>query len=380
MSRLKLVLSDGFILEGDLFGYKLPEKEVIKGEVVFNTSMSGYQEIMTDPSYAGQIMTFTNSYIGNTGINEIDNESDSIHITSMICRNYSKTCSNYRATSTLEDYLIKNKITALENVDTRKLVKHLRDNGSKLSIIANSLDYSNEELITMSQDLQQIYKINYVKKVSTNKEYDWKQGVFNLETNSFNEPKTDESSPLVAVLDCGVKFNILRLLVDSGFRVKVLPAYSTKEDILKLNPSGLFISNGPGDPALLTEIVDVVESLLGQIPIFGICLGHQILSQANGAKTYKLKFGHRGANHPVLNKLTGKIDITVQNHGYAVDPKTLKNEKDISYINLNDQTIEGLKLKDKHAFSVQHHPEASPGPQDCLNLFDKFYKLVENYA
>lgn len=361
-----LALSDGTKFEGMLFG---DTDRIGVGEVVFNTSMYGYQEITTDPSYAGQLLTFTYPHIGNVGANDLDEESRAFFAEGIIIRNLPKLHSNFRAQCSLDDYLKKHKKVGIAGVDTRALVIHLRDNGSQAGAIGFESD-----LVERARSFGSMEGKNYVREVSCKESYQWNEGIWELSSNSYTKPKFKDS-PHVVVLDCGVKRNILRLLVSHGFRVTVVPAYSTASEIKALAPNALFLSNGPGDPATLREIVATVEELYGKLPIFGICLGHQILGQVLRGKTSKLKFGHRGGNHPVKDLTTGKVEITVQNHGFTVLPETLSKEAMVSHINLNDGTLEGIATDT--AFSVQYHPEASPGPRDSEYLFKRFRELCQ---
>lgn len=379
-SKVKLVLSDGKIFEGKSFGYTPESNKKIIAEVVFNTSLYGYQEIISDPSYKDQMLCFTNPHIGNVGCNPNDDESEGGQVSAVLVKKYSKLYSNFRATQSLEEYLIDNKIPGVYDLDTRAIVRHLRDNGALMGILGFGEDVNDDELIAEAQNAKGMEGRNLVDVVSCKEPYQWLELPWNNANNCFDKLTASEvaNRPLVAVLDCGVKKNILRLLLSSGFRVTVLPSRTTAEEILNLEPRALFLSNGPGDPATLTYIVDEVRKLVNKVPIFGICLGHQILSQAIGAKTYKMKFGHRGGNHPVKDKLTSKIEITVQNHGFAVCAESM-NESNISHINLNDNSVEGLELDGNAGFSVQYHPEASPGPFDSQYLFEKFYINVEKF-
>ncbi len=353
-----LILEDGFLLEGYSFGY---EDETM-GEVVFNTSMSGYQEILTDPSYTGQIVTLTYPMIGNYGINEEDVESDKIQVAGFIVKEYSKKYSNYRATSSLSDYLIKNKIPAIEGVDTRKLTTYIRDKGA----LRGGIFQSKEGAVEKLKNFPQMNGLDLATGVSTKKPY-----VFHAD---------NKNKYSVAVVDFGVKTNILRMLQEQGFNVKVYPAETKFEDIISGGIDGIFLSNGPGDPAAVKYAPELVRKIAeNKIPCFGICLGHQLLSIGLSTETYKLKFGHRGGNQPVKNLSNGKIEITSQNHGFAIDQKKLSGNKDIeiTHINLNDNTVEGIKHKTLPIFSVQYHPEASPGPNDSKYLFKQFYELID---
>lgn len=371
-----LALSDGTIFEGEAFG-KTDLAEPIWGEVVFNTSMYGYQEILTDPSYAGQIMTFTNPQIGNVGCNSLDVESANVHVQGVLIRELSKAVSNFRAEQSLPEYLKENGKVGIAGIDTRKLVKLLRDKGSQVGAIACGDDINTKALVEFAAS-KDYDAINFVEKVSCKTPYAWNQLPWELKTNSYPTLSDAElsSRPHLVVIDCGVKYNILRLMLKHGFKVTVVPWNYTSDQIAELNPDAVFFSNGPGDPSVLTSIVETAKGLLGRYPIFGICLGHQIVSQALGAKTFKLGFGHRGGNHPVRDETTSKVEITVQNHGYAVKPDKLPETVPVSHLNLNDMTVEGIDIPEMKAFTIQYHPESSPGPHDAQYLFERFYSLA----
>lgn len=371
-----LALADGTVFRGTAIG-KIGETS---GEVVFNTSMSGYQEILTDPSYAFQLLTFTYPHIGNVGVNDEDMESDSVKAAGIIVRSFSEHYSNFRARCSLQEFLEEQGVVGITGLDTRALVLHLRENGSQMGIIS-SLEESEESLVERAKALPSMEGMDLVREVSTKEPYDWKQGAWSPEAGYVELSEEElQSRPLVVALDFGIKYNILRLLTESGFRVKVVPATTSAEEILEENPAGVFLSNGPGDPAAVTYGIDTVKALLGKVPMFGICLGHQILGHALGASTYKLKFGHRGGNHPVRNELSKLVEITVQNHGFATDAKTLPKGVTLTHLNLNDDTVEGLEVAEKGVFSVQYHPESSPGPNDAQYLFDEFKKRVDGWA
>ena len=351
-----LLLNDGKKFEGKQLGHL---GETI-GEVCFNTGMTGYQEILTDPSYCSQIVTMTSPHIGNYGINEEDVESNKIQVSGFVVKEESIVPSNWRSTSSLDEYLKKNKIVGIQDIDTRSLTRHIRDQGAMNGIIS-SVD---NDLVNLSNKLKKAPSMNgldLAKTVSTKKVYKWSQ------TGKFR----------VAAIDYGIKHNILNILKDNNCEVTVFPAQTSAKEILDFNPDGIFLSNGPGDPSAVTYGIEMVKSLLGSKPIFGICLGHQILSLALGAKTFKLKFGHRGINHPVKNLETKVVEITSQNHGFAVDLNSLPENVVATHINLNDNTNEGIECKEFKAFSVQHHPESSPGPHDSRYLFDKFINLMK---
>jgi carbamoyl-phosphate synthase small subunit len=372
-----IALADGSIFTGRCLSERVLLNAKAVGEVVFNTSMYGYQEILTDPSYSGQIMTFTYPHIGNVGCNEQDIESASVHVEGVVVRNVSLIPSNFRSTISFDEYLKSNGTPLLFDVDTRSLVKHIRSAGAQMAAMGTLSNGSTDELIAKAKAAGSMAGKDLVQFVSCKKSYVWSQLPWEASTNSYQE-YTDGAvgRPHVIAIDCGIKYNILRNLLASGFRVTVVPATMSADELLGLSPDAVFISNGPGDPATLGYVVSTVSALLGRLPIFGICLGHQILAQALGGKTYKLKFGHRGGNHPVKDLTTGKVEITVQNHGFAVDGDSLPEDVKISHLNLNDQTVEGLIAPNKNAFSVQYHPEASSGPRDSQYLFERFFKLV----
>lgn len=370
-----LVLADGTVFKG----YSAGAEGEAFGEVVFNTSMSGYQEILTDPSYTGQMITFTYPHIGNVGVNDEDVESSKVHVRGLIVREMCFEPSNFRAQSSLPDYLKKNNVVAISGIDTRALVLHLRDHGSQMGIIKTG-EVDVEQLKQVAKNIPSIEGQDLVPEVTCKEAYEWTQGAW-IAGKGYREYSKEELAdrPFVVALDFGIKYNILRLLVDSGFRVKVVPAFTTADNILKEKPDGVFLSNGPGDPAEVTYGIETVKSLLGKTPLFGICLGHQILGLALGAPTFKLKFGHRGGNHPVKNLLTGAVEISVQNHGFATDASKIPPGVVLTHTNLNDTTVEGLEVPEVCAFSVQYHPECSPGPHDSSYVFSDFYKRVQNY-
>lgn len=352
-----LLLDDGIKYEGKQLGYL---GETI-GEVCFNTGMTGYQEILTDPSYCSQIVTMTSPHIGNYGINEEDVESNKIQVSGFVIKEDSIIPSNWRSTSSLDEYLKKNKIVGIQDIDTRALTRHIRDNGAMNGIIS-SIDNDIDSLSKKLKKAPDMNGLDLAKVVSTKKIYKW----------------SNSGKHKVAVVDYGIKYNILKILADSDCEITVFPAQITAKEIIDFNPDGIFLSNGPGDPSAVTYGIEMVKNLLGSKPIFGICLGHQILSLALGAKTFKLNFGHRGINHPVKNLETEIVEITSQNHGFAVDLNSLPENVISTHINLNDNTNEGIECKDYKAFSVQHHPESSPGPHDSRYLFDKFIKLMKD--
>lgn len=377
-----LALANGAVFRGQCFGALRGEDDPICGELVFNTSMYGYQEILTDPSYAGQIMTFTYPHIGNVGCNEDDVESSRVYVEGLIVRAAHKVPSNFRATMSLPEYLAKNNVMGVEGIDTRELVIALRTHGAQMAVMASGSSINPDTLVDRAKAAGSMEGKDYVKHVACKEMYTWDYLPWSLEHGNRRRLSQEQlvSRPHAVAVDCGVKTNILRLLVDVGFRVTVVPAGTSAAEIMSLRPDGVFLSNGPGDPATLGYAVKPVSEIVGQVPIFGICLGHQILGQALGGKTYKLKFGHRGGNHPVRDETTGKVEITVQNHGFAVDKASVEKRAFVSHLNLNDMTVEGLESRELRAFSVQYHPEASPGPHDSRYLFERFYRLVTSAA
>lgn len=357
-----LVLSNGKFFRGTVFG---SAGETI-GEVCFNTSMTGYQEILTDPSYCGQIVTMTYPHIGNYGVNPEDMESDRIQVAGFVVREGSETPSNFRAIQSLPEFLREREIVGIQGIDTRALTRLIRDEGAMNGIIS-AIDLDPESLLKKVRQAPSMTGQDLARVVTRQSSEIWKAN-------------HDAASFKVVAVDFGIKYNILRQLADHGCETTIVPAQTSAEDILALNPDGIFLSNGPGDPAAVSYAIETVRHLLGKKPVFGICLGHQILALARGAKTYKLKFGHRGGNHPVKHLATGKIEITSQNHGFAVDVDSLPNTIEPTHWNLNDQTLEGFRCTDLPAFSVQYHPEASPGPHDARYLFQDFTHLMEQHA
>lgn len=371
-----LALADGTVFKGRSVG---AEGET-SGEVVFNTSMFGYQEILTDPSYYNQMMTFTYPHIGNVGVNDEDVESSKVHVKGLIVKQLSEHYSNFRAKKSLAQYLKENRVVAIDGIDTRALVLHLRTHGAQMGVIASG-EVSADTLVDKARALPSMEGQDLVQYVSTKEVYDWKEGTWKLGRGYRKYSDAEQKNfPLVVAYDFGVKFNILRLLCEQGLRVKVVPATYSAEQVLALNPDAIFLSNGPGDPAVVTYAIENVKRLVGKKPIFGICLGHQILGLALGAPTFKLRFGHRGGNHPVRNENNKVVEITVQNHGFATDLTKVPSGVCVSHINLNDQTVEGFDQKDLGAFSVQYHPESSPGPRDAEYLFREFRERIEQWV
>jgi carbamoyl-phosphate synthase small subunit len=365
-----LVLSDGTYFNGYSFGYNGDTS----GEVVFNTSMIGYQEIITDPSYAGQIVTMTYTQIGNYGINFEDVESGKIYVEGFIVKEYQDYPSNWRCKQTLAEYLKKEKIVAIEGIDTRALVKHIRDYGAQQGIISTT-NFNISELQEKASKLPSLEGQNLVDKVSCEESYKWSEGDWDIE-KGYGEIKNSNDYFVVAY-DFGIKRNILRLFTERGIKVVVVPADTSYKKVLSMNPDGIFLSNGPGDPAAVDYAIENVKNLIGKKPLFGICLGHQILGLAIGCKTYKLKFGHHGGNQPIKNLSTNKVEIAAENHGFAISEDSVPDYVKITHKNLNDGTIEGIKSDDYKFFSVQYHPESSPGPHDSRYLFDKFIKFMD---
>ncbi|MGA3283315.1 MAG: glutamine-hydrolyzing carbamoyl-phosphate synthase small subunit [Verrucomicrobiota bacterium] len=378
-----LALEDGSVYQGQGFGARASAC----GEVCFNTSMTGYQEILTDPSYKGQIVTMTYPLIGNYGVNAVDVESWQPHVAGFVVRELSPVVSNWRADFSLAEYLEKNGVPGIQGIDTRALTKKLRVRGAMNGFISTE-NIPDEEALRRAKEFVFV-GVDYVKEVTHKKAFRWDEkdeqsGAFDLARGNATVDARQNRKPLppadipIVALDYGLKYNILRRLRQHGFSVQVLPATASADDVLKHKPAGIFLSNGPGDPAVLDYIVRAVKALVDTgIPIFGICLGHQILGLAFGGKTFKLKFGHRGANQPVKDFETGRVEITAQNHGFAVDPASLPPDVAVNRINLNDQTVEGLRHKTKPVFCVQYHPEASPGPHDSTPLFAEFRALIE---
>ena len=366
-----LALEDGRVFSGKGYGARAERG----GEVVFNTSITGYQEIFTDPSYAGQIVCLTYPHIGNVGANSFDNEATRPYIEALVVRHFSEVTSNWRSQQSADEFLRRHDIPGISHIDTRALVRHLRRHGAMRAVLS-TLSPDAESLVTKVRSLPEMLGLDLASTVTCSKSYQWNQP-------SVDIGETAEKAATrfhVVAYDYGLKRNILRRLVDVGCRVTVVPAHTPAEEVLAMKPDGVFLSNGPGDPEPCTYAVEAVRKLIGRVPIFGICLGHQIVGLALGGKTYKLKFGHHGANHPVKNLLTGKVEITAQNHGFAVDPDSLpQSDVELTHVNLNDSTLEGLRHRSLPLFTVQYHPEASPGPHDSHYLFSEFTKLMEEF-
>jgi carbamoyl-phosphate synthase small subunit len=367
-----LALEDGTVFRGISIG---ADGERF-GEVVFNTSMTGYQEILTDPSYSGQIVAMTYTEIGNYGTNPSDRESERPQVAGFIVRSNSRIYSNYRAVSGLRDYLRSHEIVALAGIDTRALVRHIRSCGALKGVIS-TVDLDSDSLVNKAANSPGLVGRDLVREVIPERARVWNEALFQMAENEFSQRETSDSLPHVVCLDFGMKWNIARHLCQRGHRVTILPGTASTEEVMSQDPDGIFLSNGPGDPEPLTYAINTIRELLGQKPIFGICLGHQLLSLACGAKTFKLKFGHRGSNQPVLNTETGRIEITSQNHGFAVQEESLPECLKITHRNLNDDTIAGVRHQNVQAFSVQYHPEASAGPHDSEYLFDQFTRCIQ---
>jgi carbamoyl-phosphate synthase small subunit len=355
-----LALEDGSVYEGYSFG----AETTTYGEVVFDTAMAGYQEMLTDPSFAGQIVVPTYPLIGNYGINETDPESKQIQVRGFVVREYCPTPSHWQSTGNLQEYLKANGIPGLSGIDTRALTRRLRSAGVMMGILASEM--TTQEALKKLRSLPPYGTIDFIKEVSTEESYQWKL-----------RSSIVKSNYRIIAVDMGLKYNIARILSQLGCQVTIVPATAGADEILSLNPDGIILSPGPGDPALLDYMIKTVKELIGKKPIMGICLGHQLIAHAFGARTFKLKFGHRGGNHPVRDLATGRIHITTQNHGYAVDADTVKDGLEVSHINSNDGTVEGLRHKDLPVFSIQYHSEGSPGPQDNFYLFGEFLEMIK---
>jgi carbamoyl-phosphate synthase small subunit len=370
MKRAILALADGTTFEGVLLG----ATGEATGEVVFNTSMTGYQEILTDPSYVGQMICMTYPEQGNYGVNRADAESARPHATGFIVRHHAETPSSFRAEQSLDAYLRANGIVGIAGIDTRRLTRHLRTAGAQMGVVAT--EGSPAALVERARALPGMEGQDLATRISTGERYEWREQGADAWTDA---GRTAAAAPKLHVVayDWGLKRAMLRLLAESGCRVTVLPSQTSAAEALALRPDGVFLTNGPGDPDAVRGARETVAALLGKVPVFGICLGHQILALALGGRTYKLKFGHRGANQPVLEVDTGKVDITAQNHGFAVDAESLGKRARVTHQNLNDGTVEGIEVLDAPAFGVQYHPESSPGPHDARSLFRRFVEMME---
>ena len=384
--RTILALEDGRSFVGESFGHI----GTAVGEVCFNTSMSGYQEVLTDPSYRGQIVAMTYPEIGNYGVNALDEESSQPHVRGFVVEALSPIASSWRSEEALGDYLRRWKIPGIQGVDTRALTRHLRDKGAMKGCLSSDVS-SESEAVKIAQQGVGVVGQDFVREVTPAAPFDWDPQ--DIESRAWTTPGTKGAivdqklqgflalPPVkhrIVAYDFGMKRNILRRLRQEGFAVRVVPATYSAEDVLAMKPDGVFLSNGPGDPAALSYVHQNIPKLLGKVPVFGICLGHQMLGYAFGGKTFKLKFGHRGGNQPVKDLRSGKVSITSQNHGFAVDPDSLPSEIEITHINLNDQTVEGMRHKSLPVFSVQYHPEAAPGPNDASYFFEQFGELIES--
>ena len=376
-----LALEDGRIFRGH--GYGHPGE--CGGEVVFNTSLTGYQEIFTDPSYAGQIVVLTNPQIGNYGTNQADNESARPYIEGLIVREFSPIGSNWRSEQVADEYMERYSVPVLAEIDTRALVRHLRTHGVMRGVISTT-ESNPDVLVAKARAIRKMDGTDLARVVSTKSIFTFDSADSRNQTGepllhtALNQEAGARKSLHVVAYDFGIKFNILRMLVRVGCRVTVVPAETTAEDVFDLKPDGIFLSNGPGDPEPVDYAVRAIRKFLGRVPVFGICLGHQLTGIALGGKTYKLKFGHHGGNHPVQNKITGKVEITAHNHNFAVDPDSINaNEVELTHVDLNDQTLEGLRHRTLPLFSVQYHPEAAPGPHDSNYLFRDFRRMMEEW-
>jgi len=379
VAEAALALEDGTVYYGEAFGHR----GTVTGEVCFNTSMTGYQEILTDPSYRGQILTMTTPQIGNYGVNPADVESGRLQMAGFVVREASRTASNLTATGTLAEYLDAAGVVGISGIDTRALVRRIRIHGAMTGVLSTEI-LDADRLVTLAREAPKLAGRDLVREVMPEAAGDWTEPLAAdamplpqpREGGDLPEPPPQMGTKHVVALDYGMKWNIARHLVARGCRVTVLPGRATAAEVLAQQPDGVFLSNGPGDPEMVDYGVATVRDLIGKLPIFGICLGHQLLAQACGAKTFKLKFGHRGANQPVLDLATGKVEITSQNHGFAVDEATLPDCLEVTHRNLNDGTIEGLRHRTAPAASVQYHPEAAAGPHDSAYLFDRFRQMI----
>lgn len=371
-----LALEDGRIFRG--LGYGAPGE--CQGEVVFNTSLTGYQEIATDPSYAGQIVVLTNPQIGNYGTNQADNEASRPYIEGLIVREFSAVSSNWRSEQVTDEYMERYSVPVLAEIDTRALVRHLRTKGVMRGVIS-TVESNPDVLVQRARSIRKMDGTDLARVVSTKAVYQFDENDERNQTDDPLLPPAQDGTQLhVVAYDFGIKQNILRMLTREGCRVTVVPAETRAEDVLGMKPDGVFLSNGPGDPEPVDYAVNAIRQIMGRVPVFGICLGHQLTGLALGGRTYKLKFGHHGGNHPVRNNMTGKVEITAHNHNFAVDPDSINaNEVELTHVDLNDQTLEGLRHKSLPLFSVQYHPEAAPGPHDSHYLFRDFRKMMEEW-
>ncbi len=382
LMRTLLALEDGRCFEGESVG----STGTACGEICFNTSMTGYQEVLTDPSYCGQIVAMTYPLIGNYGANALDQESTRPHLRGFVVEEMCVTPSSWRSEESLGAYLARWGIVGIEGVDTRALTRHLRTRGAMKACLTT--EFSTAEAVARASESDGVVMMDFVKEVTAESAYDWDPTDQESREWAVSHPRiagvagADVFLPLppvrnrIAAIDLGIKKNILRRLRQRGFQVRVFPATTTAAELLAWEPDGVFLSNGPGDPAALDYVHELVRGVLGHKPVFGICLGHQVLGYAYGGRTFKLKFGHRGGNQPVKDLLTGRVAMTSQNHGFAVDADSLPTEVDVTHLNLNDQTVEGMRHRELPVFSVQYHPEAAPGPNDAAYLFDEFAKLI----
>jgi carbamoyl-phosphate synthase small subunit len=375
MNVAKLALEDGTVFTGQSFG----ATGEVDGEVCFNTSMTGYQEILTDPSYRGQIVTMTYPEIGNYGVNAEDVESRGPHLAGFVVRNRSSIASNFRSDGELGEYLARHGVVGISGIDTRALVRRIRQQGAMKGVLS-TVDLNHDSLVQKARSSPGLVGRDLVREVVPSEAQPWDQRLSRWSKLGVPEAMPSRKQRHVVALDYGMKWNIARHLANQGCRVTILPGTATAAEVLEHQPDGVFLSNGPGDPEPLTYAIETIRGLLGQKPVFGICLGHQLLSLACGATTFKLKFGHRGANQPVHNLLTGRVEITSQNHGFAVAEDSLPAALEVTHRNLNDQTIEGVRHRDLPAYSVQYHPEASAGPHDSDYLFDTFWDMIEQHV
>jgi carbamoyl-phosphate synthase small subunit len=370
-----LILEDSCTYEGEAFG----ARSTTYGEVVFDTSMAGYQEMLTDPSFAGQILAPTYPLIGNYGINESDFESRQIQVRGFAVREYCPQPSHWQSTRTLHEFLLAYGIPGISGIDTRALTRHLRLEGAMMGIVTSEM--TAEEALQELKSVPRYDDTDFVRQVSTGKPYEWQSNApatVDPPSPSLRGASATKQSLKIVVLDYGLKYNILRVLSQLGCQTTAISCTASAKDVLALHPDGVVLSPGPSNPALLDDLAETVGDLIGKKPLMGICLGHQLIGKALGAKTFKLKFGHRGGNHPVRDLATGRVYITAQNHGYAVDADTLKGELEVSHINLNDGTVEGLRHRDLAILSIQYHSEASPGPLDSMYLFERFLEMVRS--